>query len=108
MEQLPYIQFIVNARGAFFDLWAQAEGETGEQRVAHNFNCQWATAIEPDRWTAEVRIPLSEFGCSAEPNSLLRFNLARNVQSDPAEISAWFLSIKAHADAASRGWIVFE
>jgi hypothetical protein len=108
MEQLPYIQFIINARGAFFDLWGQTEDETIDRRMSHNFNCQWATAIEPDRWTAEIRIPLNEFGCTAEPNSLLRLNLARNVQCDPAEISAWFLSIKAHADAASRGWIVFE
>jgi hypothetical protein len=35
-------------------------------------------------------------------------NFVRNVQGDPSEISAWFASIRAHADPMARGWIVFE
>jgi hypothetical protein len=55
-----------------------------------------------------VAIPLAEFGGRPTRNSLLRLNLARNVQGKNSEISAWFLSVKAHADPLSRGWIVFE
>jgi len=108
LEALPYVQFILNARGAFFDLWGRREGESYAERVGATFSCRWATQVEPGRWTGELAIPLSEFGCTAAPRTLLRLNLARNVQGKAPEISAWFLSVKAHADAASRGWIVFE
>jgi hypothetical protein len=107
-EQLPYTQFIINARCAIFDLWGRTEDETIADRMGHNFNGDWATAIEPDRWTAELRLPLDEFDCAVQSGSMLRLNMARNVQGDAPEISAWFLSIKAHADTASRGWLIFE
>jgi hypothetical protein len=108
LAQFPYIQFIVNAKGAFFDLWGRKDGESYSERVGVNFNARWKTAVEPDRWTAELALPLDEFDCAPKPDSLLRFNLARNVQGEKAEISAWFLSVKAHADPLSRGWLVFE
>lgn len=108
LEAVPYTQFILNAKGAFFDLWGRKEGESYQERVSANFSCRWAAQVQPGRWTGEVAIPLAEFGCAPSRNALLRLNLARNVQGKAPEISAWFLSVKAHADAASRGWIVFE
>jgi len=108
LEAVPYVQFILNAKGAFFDLWGRKDGESYQERVSANFNCRWAAQVQPGHWTGEIAIPLAEFGCTPARNSLLRLNLARNVQGKAPEISAWFLSVKAHADAASRGWIVFE
>ena len=108
LEQAPYVQFIINAAGAFFDLWGRSENESYQEKVGRDFHCRWAAKVYPDRWTAEIAVPLGEFDCTPKPNSMLRFNLARNVQGKNAEISAWFLSVKAHADARSRGWIVFE
>ncbi|MBT3378554.1 MAG: DUF4838 domain-containing protein [Lentisphaerae bacterium] len=108
LEEFPYIQFIINAKGAFFDLWGKADDESYQERVSVNFDCRWAAKVAPDRWTAEMVVPLADFGCKPARNSLLRFNFARNVQGKEAEISAWFLSVKAHADPRSRGWVVFE
>ena len=109
LEELPYIQFIINAKGAFFDQWARQDGETYTERLAANFDCEWATQVDAQGWTAEIRLPLGEFGCDPKTNgSLLRLNLVRNVQGKDGEISAWFSSVGAHADALSRGWVILE
>ena len=108
LAEFPYVQFIVNAKGAFFDQWGRNEGQAYSERLAADFNCKWSAKIEKGRWTAEVALPLAEFGCKPTKDSLLRLNLARNVQGKNSEMSAWFLSVKAHADPLSRGWIVFE
>jgi hypothetical protein len=108
LDEFPYVQFILNAKEAFFDLWGRKAGESYQDRVSANFDCRWAAKVFPDRWTGEMAVPLADFGCQAAPGTLLRLNLARNVQGKAPEISAWFLSVQAHADPASRGWIVFE
>jgi hypothetical protein len=59
-------------------------------------------------WTAELKVPLAEFGCPIEDQPLLRVDFVRNVQGEGAGIPAWFPSVGAHADPLSRGWIVFE
>ena len=108
MSEIPYVQFIVNARGAFFDQWGRNERQTYQERLSADFDCEWATQVGAEGWTAELRLPLAEFGCSPEQNRLLRIDLVRNVQGKEAEISAWFPSVGAHADPLSRGWIAFE
>jgi len=108
MSEFPYVQFIINARGAFFDQWGRNERQTYQERLAADFDCEWATQVGAEGWTAELRLPLAEFGCSPEDNRLLRIDLVRNVQGKKAEISAWFPSVGAHADPLSRGWITFE
>ncbi len=108
MTEAPYIQFIINAAGAFFDQWSRTGAETYAERLAHNFDCDWAATVETGRWTAEMRLPLKEFGCDPKDHPLLRVDFIRNVQGTDPEISAWFPSIGAHADPLSRGWIVFE
>ena len=108
LTDFPWVQFIINARGAFFDQYA-ADGEMlYNECLARNFDCDWATQVLPDRWTAEVRIPLADIGVDVGQQKMLPINFIRNVQGDDAEISAWFVSLKAHADALSRGWIVLE
>ncbi len=109
LEEFPHVQFIINAKGAFFDQWAREEGQTYRERLAANFGCEWRTKIEPGRWTAEIRIPLREFGFTPSSRAMLRINAVRNVQTPgKEEISAWFSSLRAHADPLSRGWVVFE
>ncbi len=109
MAEFPYIQFIINAKGAFFDQHGQNDMQSYQERLAADFDADWAANVEKDRWTAEMRIPMDQIGCSIEGHPLLRVDLIRNVMSGPdEEISAWFPSIGAHADPLSRGWIVFE
>ncbi|OGV61656.1 MAG: hypothetical protein A3K19_15245 [Lentisphaerae bacterium RIFOXYB12_FULL_65_16] len=76
--------------------------------VGANFDCQWAARIEKDRWTAEMRLPLDQFGYGATPGGMLHINLARNVQGAKPEISTWLSSLGAHADPMNRGILVFE
>ena len=108
MAEFPYIQFIINAGGAFFDQWGQNDKQAYPERLSANFNCDWAAKIAKDKWTAEMRLPLNEFDCAPADQPLLRIDLVRNVQGKDAAISVWFPSIKAHADPLSRGWVVFE
>jgi len=53
-------------------------------------------------------VPLDELGVDPAGDRMLPVNFVRNVQIKPGEISSWFVSIKAHADALSRGWIVLQ
>ncbi len=108
MSEFPYIQFIINAKGAFFDQWARNDQQSYPERLAANFDCDWAAKIEKGKWTAEMRLPLAEFGCEPAKRPLLRVDVVRNVQGKQPEISAWFPSVGAHADPLSRGWVVFE
>ncbi|HJN14657.1 MAG TPA: DUF4838 domain-containing protein, partial [Armatimonadota bacterium] len=108
MAETPYVQFIINARGAFFDHWKKVDTESYAEALSRNFDCEWAATVEDGRWTAETRLPLREFGCDPSDHPLLMMDFIRNVQGDDPEISAWFPSIAAHADPLSRGWIVFE
>ncbi len=104
----PWVQFIINARGAFFDQYTANADMTYSECLARNFDCDWATQVLPDRWTAEIRVPLAAIGFDVGNQKTLPINFIRNVQGKDAEISAWFVSLKAHADALSRGWIVLE
>ena len=114
----PWMQFIINARGAFFDQYAPNGQMNFSDCLAHNFNCAWATQVLDDRWTAELRIPLAEIGVDAGKQKTLPVNFIRNVQGEGKgkgkgkgkglEISAWFVSTQAHANPLSRGSIVLE
>ena len=108
LDEFPHVQFIINANGAFFDQWAKNDGETYTERLSANFTCKWAAKVHDGKWTAELRLPLREFGCDPATRRLLRLNLVRNVQGKKGEISAWFSSVGAHADPLSRGWLVLE
>jgi hypothetical protein len=111
MEATPFAQFIINAHGAFFDQYDKDSTQDYATRLAYNFNCDWAAKVYPDRWTAEVRLPLKELGADPAKMSLVRMNFVRNVQLNggkEAAISAWFSSMRAHADPLSRGWILFQ
>jgi len=108
MEDVEYVQFIINAAGAFFDQWRRTPEENYAECLARDFDAEWAAKVEKDRWSAELRLPLKEFGCDPATDNLVRMNFVRNVQGKQGEISSWFSSIKAHADPLSRGWIVFE
>ena len=108
MTEFPFVQFIITAGGAFFDQWARDDMQSYRERVAANFDCAWATEIQVEGWTAEMRLPLAPFNCTPAEHPLLRVDVVRNVQGSRPEISAWFPSIGPHADPLSRGWIVFE
>jgi len=50
-------------------------------------------------------------GCAHphDPDALIRMNFVRNAHEEKeTRISAWFSSLRAHADPLSRGWILFE
>jgi hypothetical protein len=111
MEATPFAQFIVNARGAFFDQYDADGTKAYGDRLAVNFDCSFATHVYPDRWTAEVRLPLGALGVDPAKQNLVRMNFVRNVQLDggrESAISAWFSSMAAHADPLSRGWILLQ
>jgi len=103
-----YVQLIINAAGAFFDQWRRTEEMTYGEALPYNFDAQWAATVQEGRWLAEIRIPMTEFGFDPQPGALLPMNFVRNVQGADAEIASWFPSIRAHADAISRGWVVVE
>lgn len=103
-----YAQFIINAAGAFFDQWRRTEDQTYAEALAHNFDADWSAKVQDGKWTAELRLPLDALGVDPQQQELTTMNFIRNVQGPEAEISAWFASIRAHADPAGRGWIVFE
>ncbi|MGI5817832.1 MAG: DUF4838 domain-containing protein [Armatimonadota bacterium] len=103
-----YAQFIVNAAGAFFDQWRTDEEQTYAEALNYDFDADWAATVHEGRWTAELRIPLDELEIDPARQRLLPINFVRNVQGSAGEISAWFASIKAHADPMARGWIVLE
>ena len=107
-DQYEYAQFIVNAAGAFFDQWRREEEQSYAEALAHDFDADWAANVHDGLWTAEVRIPLHEMGIDPSQQELVTMNFVRNVQGRPGEISAWFASIRAHADPMARGWIIFE
>ncbi len=108
MEAAPHAQFILNAAGAFFDQYDQDGTQSYSERLKYDFNADWAAKIYPDKWTGEVRIPLRELGIDPATQKLVRMNFVRNVQHPQTAISAWFSSLRAHADPLSRGWIVME
>jgi len=107
-EQYPYAQFIINAAGAFFDLRAERHDQTYGERRDYDFDAVWAAKLDEERWTAELRLPLAEFGCPPATHSVLLVDFVRNVQGDEAEISAWFPSTGSHADPDARGWLILE
>ena len=109
MEAQPYAQFILNAAGAFFDQYDTDGSGDYAVHLAKNFNASWAAKVYPDKWTGEVCIPLDELGIKPAPDTLIRMNFVRNAhQGKETRISAWFSSLRAHADPLSRGWILFE
>jgi len=109
MDSAPHAQFILNAAGAFFDQYDKDGSQSYAERLSHNFNASWGAKIFPDKWTGEVRIPLQELGITPAPDSLIRMNFVRNAhEGKETRISAWFSSLRAHADPLSRGWILCE
>lgn len=109
MNAVPFAQFILNAKGAFFDQYDRNGVDDYATRLAYNFDASWGAKIYPDKWTGEVRIPLRELGFDPTQQTLLRMNFVRNVNVNKETlISAWFSSLRAHADPLSRGWILLE
>lgn len=109
MDAAPHAQFIINAAGAFFDQYDRDGTKDYAERLAYNFNAEWGAKVYPDKWTGEVRIPLAELGITPAPDALIRMNFVRNAhEGKETRISAWFSSMRAHADPLSRGWILFE
>ncbi len=106
--EYEYVQLIINAAGAFFDQWRRSEEMEYSEALAYDLDADWAATVQEGMWTAEIRVPLGEFGFDARSGALLPINFVRNVQGADAEISSWFPSIRAHADPVSRGWIVME
>lgn len=106
--EYAYAQFIITAAGAFFDQWRREEEQSYASALAYDFDAEWAAQVHEGRWTAELRLPLDELRINPERQRLLPINFVRNVQGSDAEISAWFASIRAHADPMARGWIVLE
>jgi len=109
MEAAPLAQFILNAAGAFYDRYDKDGTQDYAGSLAYNFKADWGAKVYPDKWTGEVRIPLDELGLTPAPDSLIRMNFVRNAHvGKDTHISAWFSSLRAHADPLSRGWILFE
>jgi hypothetical protein len=108
MDEAPYAQFIVNAAGAFYDRLQRRADQPYEEALSWNCDAAWAARVSPDRWCAELRLPLDALRLDLAAKPLLRMNFVRNVASGDKEISAWFSSVAAHADPLSRGWIVVE
>ncbi len=108
LTDIPWAQFIINADGAFFDQYVRNDERTYSQNLSYDFDCDWGAQVQEGMWTAEVRLPLDELGVRPGTDNMLPLNFVRNVQITPGEISSWFVSIKAHADALSRGWVVLQ
>ncbi|MEA3403781.1 MAG: DUF4838 domain-containing protein [Armatimonadota bacterium] len=102
-----YVQFIINAAGAFFDQWRH-EDQSYAEALDYDFDAQWQAAVREGMWVAEMRLPLAEMHIDPDERTLLPMNFVRNVQGTGGGISSWFPSIKAHADPMSRGWVVLQ
>ena len=81
-------RFVVNPAGALLD--ERSNGEQADR--AHDFNCEWAAKVYPDRWTAEMRVPLSEMSINPASDPVIRMNLSRSIAGDGSrrEIMTWY------------------
>ncbi|MFO7947904.1 MAG: DUF4838 domain-containing protein [Armatimonadota bacterium] len=101
-----WAHFALNAAGGLYDRWDDGSGSD----LSYDFNCDWAAEIHPDRWTAELRVPLAEMQIDPDESRLLRINVVRNVVTKPREIGTWYPEPwgGAHADTANQGWAILE
>jgi len=81
-------RFVVNPAGALLD----ERGRDGKTDRSHDFNCEWAAKIYPDRWTAEIRVPLSEAELNPASDPLVRMNVFRSIAGDGSRrgILTWY------------------
>ncbi len=94
-----YVRFMVDP----------ANGDFAGQRIADGWSHPWAHSakISPDRWEAELAIPLETLGLEEPSGKILGFQLVR-VQDHPREVSAWFNTRGRRMTPADFGHLTLE
>jgi len=103
-------QFVINPVGALFDQWDDGTGKETKDRMARDFDCQWATKVYADRWTVELRLPLRELLVVPSSGARLRMNVVRNVVGGAGEVSTWHheANARSHRALNNQGWAILE
>jgi len=75
-----FYHWVVDAGGNVFDA-ARTQAKDGTWKYSTDFDskCKFAVQTKPDRWTAEVAIPLAEIGARPRPGRAWGFNVCRNI-----------------------------
>ncbi len=91
-----YHQWIINALGSLSDYEHERIGAKSISDIGWNSNCTYAVQRLEDRWSAEIKIPLSEI--SYRPDRPLRgnFNRSRYLKTDTpyTRLYTWSYFIK--------------
>jgi len=105
-----WAQLVINPAGTLFDQWVDETASDLGPRISYDFDCEWAAHIQPDRWTAELRIPLAEMGISPADDPILRMNFVRNVVGGSSEVSTWRPqpTYGGHAALFNQGWVILH
>ncbi len=70
-----YVQLVINPKGVIYD----SKAVTGNSAdVAFDAQAEIKTAVLPDRWVAEIRIPAAAFGPKIKDGDIWNINVARN------------------------------
>lgn len=95
--------FIVNSKGTMWDgLHGPAGGDEG-----YNSHAMVKTAVGPDRWTCELRIPWGEVGGAPQPGEVWGLNFCRERKIDNQEITSWAPSYGNFTDPSYLGEVAF-
>jgi hypothetical protein len=99
-----WAQLVVNGAGGLFDRWNDGTGAD----LSYDFDCDLSAKIYPDRWTAELRVPLDEMLVQPDESPVLRVNFIRTVTA--GEVSAWYPEPwgGGHHLIANQGWAILE
>lgn len=105
-----YYQFIINAKGQIWDARAEAS-KAMTPEVGWNSQAAATARLEPNRWVAELRIPLRDLGVSAPvAGKSIAVNFFRNRHcGSPVVYSCWSPTLTIqHANPARFGLIEFK
>ena len=103
-----YKQFIINAVGTVFD--AEFDGKKNlEQACKWNSGIKTATAVTPDSWIMEVRIPFRDIDADRKPANL-KMNIIRNRSCGKSPVlSCWSPTLSANnSDQERFGKVIFS
>ncbi|MGC8805773.1 MAG: sugar-binding protein, partial [Candidatus Ratteibacteria bacterium] len=88
-KYFTYYQIMVNANGALTDMKVDI-GEEKKDDIEWNSNAEVKTSKLKDRWTAEIRIPIENFGAQ----EVWGINFCRNDSQEKGTHTLWSPTVK--------------
>jgi len=99
-------KWIVNSRGVVWD------GFTGPAGLDEGYNSGAGAkgSVGPDRWTVEIKVPLTALPCPPQPGEVwgVNFCRARKAGNREVELSSWAPAAGDFTDPARLGEAAFE